>query len=52
MHHVRFLEKVLSSGVVEWIVVWGVPRHNMDKFYDVCCERWPELRDISFKETF
>jgi len=53
VYHVRFLEKVSANGDVEgWEVVWGQPKHNMRAYFNSVSERWPELKGISFDETF
>ena len=52
VHNVRFLEKLNGGRVVDWVVVWGQPKHSMKAFYDACASRWPELLTVSFKETF
>ena len=34
IHNVRFLDRVVDGVVVEWVVIWGSPKHNMREFYD------------------
>ena len=44
-YHVRFIEKLDSrtNGVVDYKVIWGVPKHSMREFYEACKSDWPEL---------
>ena len=44
-YHVRFIERLdpLTQAVRDYKPIWGVPRHTMQQFYDVCKSEWPEL---------
>ena len=33
-YNVRFLEKVKDGEVLDWVLIWGQPRHTMRSFYD------------------
>ena len=44
LYNVRWLEKLGTDGkAVEWMLVWGQPKHSMKDFYLMAKGRWPEL---------
>ena len=44
MYHLRWLEKLGADGAaVEWMLVWGQPKHTMKQFYNSAKDRWPQL---------
>ena len=44
LYNVRWLEKLDSSGqAVEWMLVWGQPKHSMEMFHRAAKTRWPQL---------
>eukprot|EP00966_Prymnesium_polylepis_P056225 1300944-Prymnesium_polylepis.1 len=49
LYNVRWLEKLGTNGkAVEWMLVWGQPKHSMKDFYVTAKGRWPELPGWEF----
>lgn len=44
-YNVRFIEKLhpRTKAVIDYKLIWGVPRHSMTEFYRACKSDWPEL---------
>jgi hypothetical protein len=49
LYNLRWLEKLGPNGeVLEWMLIWGQPKHSMRMFYDSAKQRWPELPGWEF----